>query len=374
MSTSCGIAMHNHTTITIVIPTYNRLAMLVRCVQSLLPQMDANCTLIILDNASSPPVGDVVQKIVPSSLAAQVHIYRSKCNIGAGGNVTRCLEQADMGWIWILGDDDIPKPDALKSIQQAIASHLYACVLTFDVSGMKQTSSGRLLEPAICTTLKEYLANHSILAQSLISSSLYNVDRLKKYLPEVYHQIFTLYPHLSMTLLAMQDEDKSPAAVTLPDCIVEYTTDGMDKTKDRMLPLVERAQNLCDLLPDAEALRLWDSSDFGRFLKNYGQKSGARIQWSDVLLATAFKRETIARRTLRRAAMAASAKFKTIWMCQGIVPLGFEVIQFVLAVTLGTLTGPLIRLAWALKSKNGNPLPSRVREIGLRSVQNVLEL
>jgi hypothetical protein len=156
----------------------------------------------------------------------------------------------------------------------------------------------------------------------------------------------------------------------LPQSIVDYTIEG-DTSKDCMLPFVERAQNLRDLLPDKECLILWKQSDFGQFLTQYSRGSSSTVRWSDVLLAAAFCKEEVPRRTLRRAAMAASAKFKSGWMSFGLFPVPMEVLGYVLAVMAGTVLGPFLRLAWALKSKDGEVLPSRVSRLGLKSVDKV---
>jgi hypothetical protein len=43
-------------------------------------------------------------------------LVRNKFNIGANANILRCLELVRNPWVWILGDDDLPLPNAIETI------------------------------------------------------------------------------------------------------------------------------------------------------------------------------------------------------------------------------------------------------------------
>lgn len=78
--------------LTIIIPTYNRQSLVLANVRLLLPQVQALCRLIVLDNHSDVPVQDILQSGLPSESLAKVEVIRHRANLGAGANVLRCFE------------------------------------------------------------------------------------------------------------------------------------------------------------------------------------------------------------------------------------------------------------------------------------------
>ncbi len=99
----------------IVITTYNRLALLKRAVQSALDQTVV-CEVVVVDNAST----DGTQAYV-ESLAGQVIYVRNPTNANHAGAVNVGVDAASGDWIKLVDDDDYLAADCVEEMMRAIA-------------------------------------------------------------------------------------------------------------------------------------------------------------------------------------------------------------------------------------------------------------
>jgi glycosyltransferase involved in cell wall biosynthesis len=90
--------------LSITIPTYNRNEVLKENLEYLLPQLNANCELIILDNCSDIPVSETLSPLLANYENLNIRVIRNKLNIGICANILRCFEVCNGEWVWILGD------------------------------------------------------------------------------------------------------------------------------------------------------------------------------------------------------------------------------------------------------------------------------
>lgn len=107
--------------LTVAIPTYNRAKALEITLTCLMQQLTSECELLIIDNCSN----DETQKIIEQSINAfkvdaEISITRNLCNVGGNENILRCIEWAKGDYVWLLGDDDFPTKDAIKTILEKI--------------------------------------------------------------------------------------------------------------------------------------------------------------------------------------------------------------------------------------------------------------
>jgi hypothetical protein len=70
-----------------------------------------------------------------------VTIRRSIANIGGGPNVLRCFESAEAPWLWLLGDDDEPRPDAIATILEHIGAHRDCVFFNFSTGYYSRSKS-----------------------------------------------------------------------------------------------------------------------------------------------------------------------------------------------------------------------------------------
>ena len=97
-----------------VVVTYNRKDLLRECLQALLGQTRPLDEIIVIDNASTDGTEQMVPKEFP-----QVTYVRLPENIGGAGGFHEGMKLAyekGYDWIWVMDDDTIPDPNALKAL------------------------------------------------------------------------------------------------------------------------------------------------------------------------------------------------------------------------------------------------------------------
>ena len=109
-----------------VIVTYNRKAMLQRCLRALCTQTAGVPELWVIDNASTDGTAELVAQLnLPT-----MHYYNTGKNLGGAGGFACGIQQAACSgaeYLWIMDDDCLPEPDAL---QQLLLAEKYEVRLT----------------------------------------------------------------------------------------------------------------------------------------------------------------------------------------------------------------------------------------------------
>ncbi|RSL16391.1 glycosyltransferase involved in cell wall biosynthesis [Edaphobacter aggregans] len=102
--------------LSISIPTYNRSVFLDELLSCLLDQCVSNpkIELLISDNDSSDETPNIVKAYIDRGL--EICYLRNASNIGADRNFLQCFERARGKYVWIIGDDDVVTPGAIKKI------------------------------------------------------------------------------------------------------------------------------------------------------------------------------------------------------------------------------------------------------------------
>lgn len=109
--------------LTIIIPTFNRNELLAENLRLLLPQLTPQCHLFIADNCCDTPVERTLQPLLEEFPGISVEIRRNRVNIGATPNLLRGVEECQTPFLWILGDDDPVRPDAVQIISRHLEEH-----------------------------------------------------------------------------------------------------------------------------------------------------------------------------------------------------------------------------------------------------------
>lgn len=184
--------------LTVAIPTFDRNEFLRKHVADLLPQLNSDVRLLILDNASQTPVDDTLQELLKEFSSADVRIIRHRVNIGSSANVMRCLELCESPWLWVLGDDDRPLSDAIATAFTAMEQHP-DCLL-ISCNGMYESVREELMADGL-DDFVDIIPDFPNL--TLISNNLLRVDKVSPYLRYGYFFAYSLYPYLTCVLMTL---------------------------------------------------------------------------------------------------------------------------------------------------------------------------
>lgn len=118
--------------LTIAIPTFNRINSLKLTLTWLIPQLTEECELLILDNRSNDGTKDLLESVVTQNCTSKViNVIRNACNVGGNENILRCIEYSSGDYVWLLGDDDTPLPNAVDTILMNIKNHPKTLVFNY---------------------------------------------------------------------------------------------------------------------------------------------------------------------------------------------------------------------------------------------------
>lgn len=105
------------TSVAAVVVTYNRKQRLEECLKALLQQLET-CDVIVIDNASTDGTKNYLY--TKGYLQKEkIHYRQSEDNIGGAGGFRKGLEYGlskHWNWFWLMDDDALPDPDALKNL------------------------------------------------------------------------------------------------------------------------------------------------------------------------------------------------------------------------------------------------------------------
>jgi glycosyltransferase involved in cell wall biosynthesis len=186
--------------LTIAIPTFNRPVPLARTLTSLLPQLGPATELVVLDNDSEIAAETVLAPLLALHPEATVSVTRHRFNIGGNANIIRCLEAGRGEWLWILGDDDYPAPDAVGVILAAITRQPQADYLNFCTSLWPNRAAYTV------ANLDQFLDRCDSLSNTFfISAGVYRRARFRHYIQAALAYNHSSVPQLALLLARLRD-------------------------------------------------------------------------------------------------------------------------------------------------------------------------
>jgi hypothetical protein len=186
--------------LTVAVPTYNRNQVLAENLAGLLPQLTAECRLLVLDNCSDVPVAETLAPLLAGYPGVEAQVVRHRVNIGANANIMRCFELCDTEWLWVLGDDDPVKPDALQTIFRYLNRYPEAMFFNFSVEHHPRRA------PVVTRGRREFIDRIDSFGNLIfISTSLYRVDALLPSLKVGYQYTYSMAPQFVVLLQSLKD-------------------------------------------------------------------------------------------------------------------------------------------------------------------------
>lgn len=191
-----------HPSLTIIIPTYNRVSPLRKCLSSIFSQKVEAARLILLDNCSTVPVAELIAAAEKIPEWLEVQVIRNHRNIGLYGNIMRCMDYADTDYVWIVGDDDFLEEGAVQGVLDTITKHPDLLAYNFS-SALYGHRGDRLVSGA--EIFSEIPSFSNLL---FISATIFNMRKLARTIPYGYEYAYSTGPHLAVLFSAV-DEHQS---------------------------------------------------------------------------------------------------------------------------------------------------------------------
>lgn len=110
--------------------THNRADFISEALKSVIFQANDNVEIVIVDGASTDNTAEVVQSFKPKF--SNLVYHRGEKNYGVDRDMATCIEIARGEYCWLLSDDDLLKPGAIKRVLKEIESEyeIYLCNVT----------------------------------------------------------------------------------------------------------------------------------------------------------------------------------------------------------------------------------------------------
>lgn len=103
--------------LTIAIPTYNRrkhVSLLLATLLEQLPNRASEVVILVSDNASPDGTSEALAEF--EGRFNGLRVIRNAENIGADRNIVQCFETAETPFVWIMGDDDVPRFQVIEQL------------------------------------------------------------------------------------------------------------------------------------------------------------------------------------------------------------------------------------------------------------------
>jgi len=109
--------------LTVCVSTYNRGDKLAKNLKNwfdLNNHKNSEVELIVCDNCSTDNTNSICNKFLAQNKFTYI---RNEANVGILGNLEICAERASGKYVWIIGDDDLVKPNAMELVIEIIKKH-----------------------------------------------------------------------------------------------------------------------------------------------------------------------------------------------------------------------------------------------------------
>lgn len=184
----------NTTKISIGIPTYNGERYLVQAIESVVTQLSdipgREIEILVSDNASTDGTGDIVKEYIAHY--PDIFSYtRNPENVGYDRNVDNLFKVARGDYLWLLGDDDMLIPGAVRELFTLIENHNDVEVFCLSHSFLNIESEEKNWKPqfesdVLCNDGNDFLQRSlwstSALSSMCIRRASWNRESLEKYI------------------------------------------------------------------------------------------------------------------------------------------------------------------------------------------------
>lgn len=189
--------------LSIVIPTYNREQQL-RNQLTILCKQDLTYVkeIIIIDNCSDYEIDEVINEFESD----KIRLIRNTINTKMAYNLAAIFLHCNTEWLWSLSDDDEVEEDALDKIKKEIEN------VSTDVGMIKFTRTNSPQKEFTTNNLEsfiDYYYNEKVIRSGdliFISTNVYNIYRLNKYLGYAFEYAYTYVPQIIPIIKGLEEK------------------------------------------------------------------------------------------------------------------------------------------------------------------------
>lgn len=179
--------------LSIAIITYNRSAKLEQTIKSLLKSPLRECTITILNNAST----DGTEKILSTySGIKNIIIVNNKYNIGLGANYLKAYEYIDTPYSWIIADDDTYDFSKIEDVVSAMDKEAVELIHIGAHTDKPWSFGGKYIKVHDAVDQGYSYFKYS----SFIGCNIIKTNSFKDSIIEAYENIVNCYPHMPFLL------------------------------------------------------------------------------------------------------------------------------------------------------------------------------
>lgn len=192
--------------LSITIPTYNREQQLRNQLNKLFQQdLSEVKEIIIIDNCSDYDIDEVLNEFESD----KIRLIRNSVNTKMAYNLAAIFLYCKTEWLWSLSDDDEIEENALDIVQNEIEN------VSADVAMIKFARTNSPQKEFTTNTLErfiDYYYNEKVIRSGdliFISTNVYNVDRLNKYLGYAFEYAYTYVPQIIPIIKGLEENKVS---------------------------------------------------------------------------------------------------------------------------------------------------------------------
>ena len=183
--------------LTIGIPTYNRAAFLAECLESLKAAVGQSgfaeqIEIIVSDNASTDNTTELAAKF--QSQIPNFRYSRNQKNLEFDGNVFKILELCRGRWCWLMSDDEVVSPGALKFLRPLLENRPEVSYICINHGGLPQAKEVEFYQNG-----SEWI-KHLELAGGLLSQNIFRMSSMPSGMEKYWGNF---WPHFSIALEIM---------------------------------------------------------------------------------------------------------------------------------------------------------------------------
>ena len=192
--------------LSIAVPTYNRCNYLMELLPDLLEQCNeadkkyTEIEVIISDNASTDTTSEYILKNFGNN--KRIRYYRNTENIGADANFIKLVERASGRYVWLFGDDELLKENAIVRVLNVIKRYSSSLLIVKDENyntGLYHSKMFKNYSDLVLYMSKinpNFLLAHTLITTNIFLKDIFDIQRANDFISTNYGHMYAVMEKL----------------------------------------------------------------------------------------------------------------------------------------------------------------------------------